>query len=670
MDYLALLFNKEDTQIFQELFFNKFVTCEKIAFPLLFSSMLLAIIEENFYFQNNRFFYYIETETGSIIEARFEEGNTESWMILIRCVNVVISTVLVFLFVIRKYTYFKYLKSCFLIPLRRKFHKHKLFFEYLAEIILLMVQPYPLLDGKYRSRSVIYTSYYYYNSTLTAIFLIIRLLFLSRSLLYCSNFSSAKANKICFDNGAKSGLLFTIKTEFKYATQRFVFLFVGIFIVSLGILLRVNERSFMHLSGFDWDYLWNSFWDIIITITSVGYGDYFPVSYFGRVVIGMAAMGGGFITSLIYIIFMQVAGFNRFEEKAFNRVKATESRIELRKKAIRCVILSLNYNRNIAGLKTEGSKAEAFDNFLVDVKQNVKDFSNMKKTIVDFKYSNKVEGAIDYLREKLTFDIDYVCSYLKIIDLISKKIDQLIINTNHLEEFCANYEEIYTQTILNLNTFHQEILSFFSTTEDAKQYSIKPLKFPFSKSRNSAYLVDWLNASRKSVDSFRSSITNLSLSNLSILRKNSPALLKMKNESMLQIKKVSVFSPSQADLKNHPYYKKRFTTFEEGMKMEERAPPPLIIKNKSKQEKFDNIIKFNEKRTSILEGKRASLAFRISVLSMGSDLNDGNENNDRKMFGGRITKKELTSLLETKDKEKELSSISSGESEVSKEVRN
>lgn len=668
MDYLALLFNKEDTQIFQELFFKKFLICEKIVFPILFSSMLLAILEENFYFQENRSFYYIETQNGSVITARFDEGNSQSWMILIRVVNVIISSVLAILFIVRKYAYFKYLKSCFLIPLRKKFHKHKFFFEFLAEILLLMVQPYPLLDGKCSSRSVVFSSYYYYNSTLTVIFLIIRLLFLLRSLLYFSNFSSAKANKICFDNGAKSGLLFTIKTEFKYATQRFVFLFVGVFIVFLGILLRINERSFMHLSGFDWDYLWNSFWDIIITITSVGYGDYFPVSYFGRVVIGIAAMGGGFITSLIYIIFMQVTGFNKFEENAFNRIKATESRIELRKKAIRCVILSLTYNRAIGLLKSEGEKAEAFDNFLVDVKQNVKDFSNMKKTIVDFKYSNKVEGAIDYLREKLTFDIDYVCSYLKLIDLISKKIDQLIINTNHLEEFCANYEEIYTQTILNLNVFHQEILAFFSSTEEAKRYSIKPLQFPFSQSRNSAFLVDWLNASRKSVDSFRSSITNLSLSNLKMLRKNSPVLTKIKKESMLAIKKVSFLTPKHSDLKNHPYYKTKFTTLEEGRKSEVLEAPPLIMKNKSKQEKIDNQIKYNEKKTSILEVKRASLAFRISVVTIGPEMNEGNENNDKRMFGGRMIKKELTSLLETRDREKELSSISSGESEVSKEV--
>jgi Ion channel len=44
-------------------------------------------------------------------------------------------------------------------------------------------------------------------------------------------------------------------------------------------------------------YVWNSFWLIVVTMSTVGFGDFYPVTHFGRFVIVLACFWGMFIVS-------------------------------------------------------------------------------------------------------------------------------------------------------------------------------------------------------------------------------------------------------------------------------------------------------------------------------------------------------------------------------------
>lgn len=58
-------------------------------------------------------------------------------------------------------------------------------------------------------------------------------------------------------------------------------------------------------------------WNIIITLNTVGYGDYFPKSHCGRLIVLLTAFWGVFYTSLFIVACDKIFKFTDSEEKAY-----------------------------------------------------------------------------------------------------------------------------------------------------------------------------------------------------------------------------------------------------------------------------------------------------------------------------------------------------------------
>ena len=57
----------------------------------------------------------------------------------------------------------------------------------------------------------------------------------------------------------------------------------------------------MHVSDAKWDSLINGMWVTYATLTTVGYGDMFPMTYLGRIVVIIASMLGNYFVSLFIL---------------------------------------------------------------------------------------------------------------------------------------------------------------------------------------------------------------------------------------------------------------------------------------------------------------------------------------------------------------------------------
>jgi Ion channel len=70
------------------------------------------------------------------------------------------------------------------------------------------------------------------------------------------------------------------------------------------------ERPMISISGFDFNNLYNCVWCIIITVATVGYGDYFPISNCGRMVGILACLWGTFVVSIFVVTLNNLLEFS------------------------------------------------------------------------------------------------------------------------------------------------------------------------------------------------------------------------------------------------------------------------------------------------------------------------------------------------------------------------
>lgn len=57
----------------------------------------------------------------------------------------------------------------------------------------------------------------------------------------------------------------------------------------------------MYKSELDWEYVWNGMWCMIITMTTVGYGDFVPKTHAGRLIGVVGCFWGTFLVSMMVV---------------------------------------------------------------------------------------------------------------------------------------------------------------------------------------------------------------------------------------------------------------------------------------------------------------------------------------------------------------------------------
>ena len=84
------------------------------------------------------------------------------------------------------------------------------------------------------------------------------------------------------------------------------------------------------------DRIFNSLWCVVITLTTVGYGDFRPGTTYGKFIIMIASIWGTFLISLIIISLQQVLDMSTPQKKAFHNLLLT-------RKAAKTITSSMSY---------------------------------------------------------------------------------------------------------------------------------------------------------------------------------------------------------------------------------------------------------------------------------------------------------------------------------------
>jgi potassium intermediate/small conductance calcium-activated channel subfamily N protein 2 len=98
-------------------------------------------------------------------------------------------------------------------------------------------------------------------------------------------------------------------------------LLIGSLIITtfiFGYQLRIFESPLNEASGQNFSNMNNSMWNVIITLSSVGYGELFPKTFYGRIVGIIVCFWGVFIISFFVVTVTNMLEFSGQEERSYD----------------------------------------------------------------------------------------------------------------------------------------------------------------------------------------------------------------------------------------------------------------------------------------------------------------------------------------------------------------
>ena len=147
-------------------------------------------------------------------------------------------------------------------------------------------------------------------------------------------------------NGCDADNMFAIKSIMKQNPYIFISVIVIATIFLFGYQLKVLEGPLSEVSGQHFNYLQNAMWNVIITLTTTGYGDIYPKTNLGRFVGFILCFWGTFVVSFFVVTVNNMLTFTPQEEKSYTLLLRLHYKEELKKYAVN-VLSSAYQNRNV-----------------------------------------------------------------------------------------------------------------------------------------------------------------------------------------------------------------------------------------------------------------------------------------------------------------------------------
>ena len=414
---------------------------------LAFCNIVITIIDNEIYIIKNDEYYdktneLISPENIHIMGNR-KLSNTEN---LCRFLNIFIVGFSVVFVVIRYTLLLKMLK------LENKLSKYDgivssgLLWREIIEILFVVIF-YPPFQNHTFSGTMLDLYFVYNINSLIAAFVILKCYLIIRVYSYFSKWTSDEAISLCNKYNVESGLSFAFKAELTYRPYIALF-FVTLVVISIcAYFVRIGEYGVMdyqtqakNLSEQnDLAYLLNCIWLIIITMVTVGYGDEFPRSHFGRVVIIIASILGMLLVSIIIVSLGNLIEFTDEEKKAYsllNKMKADDNAFNKAGNVIG-ILCKMRYlfERRIKGFNHKGSNIkyrEEGGNKTILIKRFIL-LTKLKRAVSMFKsdfklatsFSIPVDEMLKFLEGKLLSDIKELNSKLDILQTTEGKLDKI-----------------------------------------------------------------------------------------------------------------------------------------------------------------------------------------------------------------------------------------------------
>ncbi len=250
-----------------------------------------------------------------------------------------LTLVLVICLEIRYIINFEYLKLKLLIKSEENFCCSKNMFWFFVELILLIVHPPPHKIFNYmikfpQTESHLPPVSINLSFVLTIFMLFARSYLSLKFFIIHSKWSDPAYEKICHEYHTIQDNSFYFKAEFLHHS---FFIIATTFLLAIcvfGYSVRCVEMVFMNVSDIglvrtnnDWRFFWNGMWCVIITMATVGFGDFAPISLLGRILTLVSCSFGTLMISLLIASLENVTEFSSNETIAYDTIKHNQEEI-------------------------------------------------------------------------------------------------------------------------------------------------------------------------------------------------------------------------------------------------------------------------------------------------------------------------------------------------------
>jgi hypothetical protein len=281
---------------------------------------------------------------------------------------------------------------------------------------------------------------------ITSVVIPLRTYLLIRYFSFYSSWADDRAEKICNECNTPGGISFAIKAELKERPYTVVGVLMVMSIIIFGYGLRNFEVAFLYNieidKYMDWTFVWNGFWCIIITILTVGYGDFFPRTFMGKMIAVVACLWGTFLISLMVVSLTVSVEFTHQEQKAYEEIKKAELYQELKHRALNlirygCMLKNFPDKReDIKDTETKIKYIKILDRF----KHTLHHFRTTRKFVISKEHdvnsdtilyklrenvSSEMEGLIHSTKEKINILLHYLKTCADIQGDIKTNVDTL-----------------------------------------------------------------------------------------------------------------------------------------------------------------------------------------------------------------------------------------------------
>ena len=143
---------------------------------------------------------------------------------------------------------------------------------------------------------------YYRASHVLLAFMFVRMLFLLRTIFNYSMFTDLYSKRLCQTYGFTANVRFTFKCMIIRNPGLTVVCTLTASTFILAYILRIFEIEYYRsINQIDFDNYFQAIWVIVVTMTTVGFGDLVPYSYIGRIIIMVTSFWGAFLISLVIV---------------------------------------------------------------------------------------------------------------------------------------------------------------------------------------------------------------------------------------------------------------------------------------------------------------------------------------------------------------------------------